>query len=76
MREDLLPKDFTGALARLVEEAGEVLQVVGKIGRFGLSPTDPKTGLKYFNGADLEMELQDLEHAIQAVRHLIPVTDA
>jgi NTP pyrophosphatase (non-canonical NTP hydrolase) len=62
-----MPTDLSGALARLTEECGEVLKVVGKIGRFGLNATDKKTGLTYSNGVDLEMELIDLKHAIADV---------
>jgi NTP pyrophosphatase (non-canonical NTP hydrolase) len=72
MREDLLPTTLEGMLSRLVEETGEVLQVIGKIQRFGLYATDPKTGIKYDNATDLRRELADLRHALWMVEHNIP----
>lgn len=67
-RADLLPTTFDGALAKLVEECGEVLQVVGKIGRHGVRAVDHKTRIEYDNGADLVREMIDVEEAIALVR--------
>lgn len=68
MRPDLLPKDLDGSMARFVEEVGECLKPLGKIGRFGLIATDAVTGITYDNALDLFNELHDLEHAILDLR--------
>ena len=67
-RVDLLPTDFDGAVARLVEDCGEILQAVGKMQRFGITACDPKTGKLYDNLEDLKGEMLDVEHAIGEVR--------
>jgi NTP pyrophosphatase (non-canonical NTP hydrolase) len=64
MREDLLPTTLDGKIAKVVEECGEVLHVIGKYGRHGWKPTDPKTGIQYNNLHDLGNELQDLNSSI------------
>jgi NTP pyrophosphatase (non-canonical NTP hydrolase) len=46
-------------LAILVEECGEVIQVVGKTLRHGWNPIDHNTGIQYDNRADLEKEIAD-----------------
>lgn len=71
MREDLLPTSFEGRLGRLVEECGEVLQVIGKIQRFGKQAQDPVTKIKYDNVKDLQEELQHLKHSIQQMEDWI-----
>jgi len=68
MRHDLLPITQADKIAYLIEECGEVLQIIGKLHRFGENPTDPKTGTKYNNIIDLFVELDDLERAIKLVR--------
>ena len=68
MREDLLPTTYGEAVARFVEETGEVLKALGKLERFGEKPTDPKTGIKYDNVADLLKEFDDLEHAMNDLK--------
>jgi NTP pyrophosphatase (non-canonical NTP hydrolase) len=73
MRKDLLPKSFDGRLAKLVEESGEFLQAYGKYMRHGAKPTDPKTGKKYDNVADMISEMKDMAHALMKLG-IIPVT--
>jgi hypothetical protein len=56
----------------LVEEMGEVLQALGKIGRFGLYPTDssaepPRT---YDNLTQLKSEQVDVLAAILLMQHM------
>jgi NTP pyrophosphatase (non-canonical NTP hydrolase) len=68
VRYDLLPITQADKIAYLIEECGEVLQVIGKLQRFGENPTDHKTGIKYDNIIDLLAELNDLERAIRLVR--------
>ena len=68
MRYDLLPTTQADKIAYLIEECGEVLQVIGKLHRFGETPVDHKTGIKYDNIIDLFVELDDLERAIRLVR--------
>jgi hypothetical protein len=72
VRPDLAPVTFRDCLSHVVEECGEVLQVIGKLDRFGETPTDPKTGIKYDNIADLLIEFDDLEAAIKRVRDRLP----
>lgn len=62
MDDELLPKGLNGQLMHFVEECGEVLQVAGKIGRFGWIPTEYK-GVKYNNTDDLVREINDLTKA-------------
>lgn len=66
MKADYLPKDRDGRLFRLVEECGEVLQAIGKAGRFGMENRYPAEGDS--NAAKLLAELDDLQHAMEAVR--------
>lgn len=57
-----LPTDLEGKMARLTEECGEVLQIIGKIGRFGIEnhhPIDPATP----NHRLLIREIRDLVDA-------------
>lgn len=72
MRSDLAPVTFRDCLSHLIEECGEVLQCIGKLDRFGETPTDPKTGIKYDNIAALLQEMDDLESAIKRVREMLP----
>lgn len=69
-RPDLLPKTFKGSLYKLVEESGEVLQVIGKIQRHGILAKDPLLNIIYDNGTDLINELSDLKHAILETERL------
>src|SRR5712671_5052010 len=68
MRPDLLPITFRDCLSHVVEECGEVLKAIGKLDRFGEKATDPKTGIKYDNIADLLTEINDLENAMNRVK--------
>ena len=58
------PKTRDGRIAKVVEECGEVLQTIGKIGRHGLRAWDPHTGKGYDNQDDLLREMQDLRDAM------------
>lgn len=64
MNPKLLPAadDLEGQISRIVEEAGEALQAIGKIDRFGIQSYHPKGGQN--NAAHLLSELADLRHAI------------
>ncbi len=64
--ERYLPKDRDGRLFRLVEECGEVMQAVGKAGRFGMRKRFPAGDRS--NVEKLLSELDDLEGAIHDVR--------
>ena len=52
-------------LAILVEEAGEVLQICGKIGRHGIESRDPMTKDSRTNRELLETEIGDVLAAIR-----------
>jgi NTP pyrophosphatase (non-canonical NTP hydrolase) len=67
METRYLPKTTPKKLAHLVEECGEVLQAVGKAGRFGLDKRHPTRGFET-NRQWILRELVDLEAAIKAVR--------
>ena len=69
MNPRYLPTDLEGKIDRLVEESGEVLQVIGKIGRFGLTSAHPKGGPN--NASLLLSEMADLRHAISVVENEI-----
>ncbi|MEY9138603.1 hypothetical protein ABIE79_010131 [Bradyrhizobium diazoefficiens] len=64
MNPKLLPAadDLEGQISRIVEEAGEALQAIGKIDRFGIQSYHPNGGQN--NAAHLLSELADLRHAI------------
>jgi hypothetical protein len=66
MRPDLLPITIEGKLDHIIEEAGEVIKAYIKRKRFGSLATDPFTGTKYDNDADLRNEILDLRNAIAA----------
>ncbi len=66
METRYLPKTTPKKLAHLVEECGEVMQAVGKAGRFGLDKRHPAGGET--NREWILRELVDLECAIEAVR--------
>lgn len=59
-----LPTTLEGKLARTLEECGEVLQAIGKLGRWGMIARDNYTGIEYDNRAALRAELKDLTDAI------------
>lgn len=42
MHPEFLPNTLQGKMAHVVEEAGEVLVMIGKINRFGMHSVDPK----------------------------------
>jgi hypothetical protein len=57
-----LPDTLEGKMDRVVEEAGEILQVIGKAGRFGLKSYHPEGGPN--NAALILSEMADLRHAL------------
>lgn len=70
MNPKFLPTSAEGRLARVTEECGEVVQAIGKVGRFGLTMrwpdkrfTDPRGPT---NAEKLLGEIADLRHAIDA----------
>lgn len=63
----LLPTTLEGKIDRIVEECGEVLQEIGKAGRFGLESAHPKGGLN--NAALILSEMADLRHAISVLEN-------
>lgn len=65
MTPEYLPKDPDGRRHRLSEECGEVVKVLGKIGRFGLDSRWPADGPS--NAEALLLEIEDLKHAIAEV---------
>lgn len=65
MRTDLLPTSYDAKVARVIEEAAEVLKCIGKMQRFGKQAQDPVTKIKYDNEADLREELTHLKHSIE-----------
>jgi len=74
MNPKYLPTTIDGKIDRLVEESGEVtevigrvLRIVGKTGRFGLTSAHPEGGPN--NAALMLSELADLRHAISAVEN-------
>lgn len=60
-----LPTTLDGKIARYLEEIGETLQVLGKIGRNGMVAQDPYTGIAYDNRAALRREIKDLQDAAE-----------
>lgn len=69
MNPKLLPAndDLPGKIDRVVEETGEVLKAIGKIGRFGIENYYPGGGQN--NAAHLLSELADLRDAISRVEN-------
>ena len=72
-RPDLLPKDYEGRLHKLLEETGEFLKAYGKRQLFGKIATDPLTGTRYDNEADMIGEMKDMAHALKELG-IIPIT--
>ena len=62
MHEEYIKPGFDQAKDRFVEEIGEVLQALGKCGRFGYYNRYPKHDLT--NTTKLQLELHDLEDAL------------
>lgn len=62
-----LPTTPEGRLLRLVEECDEVLQCVGKLGRFGVDNYHPRDPLRVTNRAALLAELRDVRLAAKLV---------
>ncbi|ARQ95274.1 hypothetical protein [Bradyrhizobium phage BDU-MI-1] len=76
MNPKFLPTTTEGKVDRLGEEAGEVVEVIGrvlrikgKIDRFGLDSTHPGGGPN--NAAVLLSEMADLRHAISTIENEI-----
>jgi len=59
---------------KVIEEAGEVLQVICKIKRFGLH--HKKEGQEYTNKERVLQEIEDLEVAIHEYKRELGETDA
>ena len=75
-REDLLPTTLEGKIAKVVEEAGEVLQAIGKSQRHGFFAIDPMTKIHYDNRADLIVEMTQLREAtiaLEAALNNLPI---
>lgn len=68
MREDLLPKTFSGGLTRLIQECAEVIKATTKLQQYGPTAVDFLTGIEYDNTNKLISELTDLNHAIASVQ--------
>lgn len=64
MNTKYLPTSPEGKKDRVLEEIGEVIQAIGKCGRWGMIAKDPYTGIEYDNRATLRAELADLKDAI------------
>jgi NTP pyrophosphatase (non-canonical NTP hydrolase) len=56
-------------LAILLEECGEVLQIIGKIKRHGYESYNPFDSTKISNRRLLEKELGDVTHAMQLLSY-------
>jgi hypothetical protein len=74
MNPKFLPTTLDGKIDRVVEETGEVaevmgrvLQIIGKTGRFGLTSAHPEGGPN--NAALMLSELADLRHALSVVEN-------
>ena len=68
MRQDLLPETYDLALVRVIQEGSEVTKAITKIQQYGLTATDPVTGISYDNLKDMLEEFNDLEHAMNTIR--------
>ena len=68
MREDLLPRTYEGALIRVIQEAGEVIQAVTKLQQYGEEARDPLTGRVHDNVEQMLSEFNDLQHAMDTIR--------
>ena len=62
------PKDMTGKLAHVAEECGEVIQMVSKCIRFGVTEVYPKQATRKNNAARLLDEMADLEGSLSRLR--------
>lgn len=62
-----IPKDRNERLFHLIEECGEVLQVLGKAGRFGMENFHPANPTE-LNVEGLLRQLNDLQKAIEEVK--------
>jgi hypothetical protein len=74
MNPKWLPITLDGKIDRLVEESGEVVEVIGRVlravgktSRFGLDSAHPEGGPN--NAALMLSEMADLRHAISAVEN-------
>jgi NTP pyrophosphatase (non-canonical NTP hydrolase) len=67
MNPKYLPTTTEGKMGRVAEEAGEVVQAIGKILRFGFFSRYPADAPNN-NVDDLLSEMEDLEDAIKRFR--------
>ena len=67
MTPKYLPTDRNGRLFQLIEECGEVLQALGKAGRFGMGNRYPQAPDEPTNAEKILGELADLRSAMDAV---------
>jgi len=65
MHVKFLPTSLDGMLGHVIEEAGEVQQIAGKIIRFGWGNHNPNSGIT--NIEAMKSELRDSIHASQAL---------
>jgi len=65
MQLQYLPKTYLGKFGHVLEEAGEVLQVLGKILRFGVMSYSPHDPNKTPNAQLLENEMDDFRGALK-----------
>jgi hypothetical protein len=65
--EKYLPRDRNGRLFHVVEECGEVMQMIGKAVRFGMQSSNPLIEGSPTNARLLRAELLDLRCAIDAL---------
>jgi hypothetical protein len=71
--ERYLPMTLPNKLARLAEEAGEVVAAVGKTLRFGLDSENSELpyGIREKNRVWLKREIEDLKKAIAKVEEFL-----
>lgn len=69
MREDLLPKTFSGGLDRLIQECAEVIVATAKLNQYGDVATDDLTGITHDNVEKMISKLIDLDHASMRIRY-------
>ncbi len=65
MNPEFIKPGLPQAMSHVTEECGEVLQMIGKIGRFGYSSRYPNLPNSESNAQKLYLELGDLIGAIE-----------